>query len=133
MKRLWAAHPWIDVIAVVPFVLLVLLSPDPMEALGRIDPFIFFRVFVLVWVLYHVILVVRRFIADVRSLGDMLIAADRRLGQGGRVGRIGTSVLKWSALRVVRLAVRYGWLTALLMLTVTAVNATAMLVLSGRL
>jgi hypothetical protein len=130
---LLAAAPWIDGVAILPFVVLVLAAPDPLDAVGRLDPFIFFRLFVLLWVVAHIVILVRRFHADIRSLGEGLTAADRRLNLNGKVGRTGRRVMLWSVWRVAGLAVRYGWPTLLIILVVVAVNVATMLVLAGSL
>ncbi len=133
MKRILAVAPWIDVIAVIPFVVLVLVARDPLYAFGSIDPFILFRLFVLLWVLVHVIVILRRFAADIRSVRDMLCAVDGRLGLDGSAARTGERILKWSIWRVAGLSLRHGWTTLLLLAVIVSVNLTAMLVLVGRL
>lgn len=124
---------WIDIIALLPLVLLVMIAEDPVAAFARLDPFLFFRLFVLVWVIGHVILIVRRFVADLRGLGDLLVAADAKFKRDGAIARIGRSVLKWTMWRVAGLMIRHGWSTVLMVALVTAVNLASALVLAGRL
>ena len=131
MKRVLAVA-WVDLLAILPFVLLVLFAKDPLEAFGRIDPFIVLRLFVLIWVISHVILLLQRFAADLSSMRDYLVDLEGRW-PGVGAAAIAASVMKWTTWRVVGLSIRHGWATVLIIGVVVAVNLATMLVLSGRL
>lgn len=133
MKRLASAFPWIDVLAAVPFVVLVLLSADPLQAMARIDPFIVFRLLMFVWLLSHVIILLRRFVADVVSIRELLRDVENRYVETVGVAAIGDRVLKFTAWRLVGLAVRHGWPTLLMAGVVATLNLAAWLVMTGRL
>lgn len=130
MKRILAVA-WVDLLAILPFVLLVLFAKDPLEAFGRLDPFLLLRLFVLVWVISHVILLVQRFTADLSSMRDYLVDLEHRW-PGVGASAIAASVMKWTVWRVVGLSIRHGWSTVLILGLVVAVNVATLLVLSGR-
>ena len=128
MKRI----PWIELLAAAPFALLFAMFPDPIRSIASVDPLVIFRVLMLLWLVAHVVILARRFIADIQSIREFLGHVERIWPEATGVAGIGDRVLKWSAWRVAGLLVRHGWPTLLLFLATAAVNAATWMVLAGR-
>jgi hypothetical protein len=128
----WARRlPWIDIVAAMPVVAIVLLAPDFTLELARLDPLVVFRVLLTLWVLVHIFLTLQRFFEDLMEVGEFLRDIERADARVKGLAKTGHRVFLWSLWRVMRLALRCGWPTAFLAASVVAVNAVTWLVLAG--
>lgn len=127
MKR----YLWIDILAGAPLVALGVFAPETFVAMVKLDPLVIFRILMALWVVAHVVFNVQRLIEQIVEVRQFFRSMERVLPRSLGLAITGDRMLAWSAMRIVRIALRRMWPTAALGLVVVAVNAAAWMVLKG--
>jgi hypothetical protein len=111
--------------------LLVLALADPDAGLAKLDPFVVFRLILLVWVVIQIWHIVEHLTEDLRGIREFLVDLENATPNVRGLTATGERVFRWSIARAIRLVFRVGWPSLVLAAAAVALNAGTWLVLSG--